>query len=222
MSKHMQRDLEKLQKLVLKMAGLVEESVFQAAKSLQDRDVELADQVVEGDNLIDELENDVQEECLKILALHQPVAVDLRRISSVLLISTDLERIGDLATGIAERVAVLARPPLVTIPERTRAMADRTIQMVRKSLDAFVNSDAVAARTVIKLDDEVDADNQAILRDVIAEMKRTPELIDTLMSLFSAIRHLERIADHATNISEDVIYLVEGAIVRHHHELLGV
>lgn len=222
MSKHMQRDLEKLQKLVLKMAGLVEESVYQSAVALQNRDTELAVRVIEGDSLIDLLENDVQEECLKILALHQPVAVDLRRISSVLLISTDLERMGDLATGIAERVCDLAKPPLVTIPERTRTMADRAIQMVRKSLDAFVNSDAIAARTVIKHDDEVDADNQAILRDLIAEMKRSPERIDKLLSLFSAIRHIERIADHATNISEDVVYLVEGSIVRHHHELLEV
>lgn len=216
----MQRDLERLQKLVLKMAGLVEESVYQAAIALQNRDLDLAEQVVEGDNLIDDLENDVQEECLKILALHQPVAVDLRRISSVMHISTDLERMGDLATGIAERVKVLARPPIITIPERTRPMAERAIVMVRKALDAFVNSDAVTARTVIRLDDEVDEDNQTILKGVIAEMKRTPERIDSLLSLFSAIRHIERIADHATNISEDVIYLVEGSIIRHHHELL--
>lgn len=216
----MQRDLEKLQKLTLKMAGLVEEAVFQAAQALQTRDLDLADQVIEGDNLIDLLENDVQEECLKILALHQPVAVDLRRISSVLLISTNLERMGDLATAIAERVDGIAKPPFVTIPERLKPMTDRTIQMVRKALDAFVNSDTTTARTVIRLDDEVDADNAAIIREIVAAMKRTPDLIDSLLSLFSAVRHLERIADHATNISEDVIYLVEGAVIRHHHELL--
>jgi phosphate transport system protein len=216
----MQRDLEKLQKLVLKMAGLVEEAVFQAGQALQNRDLKLADQVIDGDNLIDLLENDVLEECLKILALHQPVAVDLRRISSVLLISTDLERMGDLATAIAERVPGIAAPPFVTIPERLGPMTERTIQMVRKALDAFVNSDAATAGQVIRLDDDVDADNAAIIGEVVAAMKRTPDRIDPLLSLFSAVRHLERIADHATSISEDVIYLVEGAIVRHHHELL--
>ncbi len=216
----MQRDLDKLQKSILRMAGLVEESVFQAAQALQNRDIDLAERVIEGDNLIDLLENEVHEECLKILALHQPVAVDLRRISSVLLISTNLERMGDYATAIAERVPGLAKPPLVAIPERLRPMTERTIQMVRKALDAFVNSDAATARTVIRLDDEVDADNAAIIREIVAGMKRVADHVEPLLSLFSAVRHIERIADHATNISEDVIYLVQGAIVRHHHELL--
>ena len=218
MSKHMERDLERLQKLVLKMAGLVEEAVFQAAKSLQDRDIEMADRVIEGDNLIDQLENEVLEECLKILALHQPVAVDLRRISAVLLISTDLERMGDLASGIAERALTLSHPPFANIPSRLKPMTERTIDMVRRSLDAFVHSNVAVARTVIRLDDEVDAHNAAIIHELIAEMKTSPDKIDAALSLFSAVRHVERIADHATNIAEDVIYLVDGEIVRHHHE----
>jgi len=218
MSKHMERDLERLQKLVLKMAGLVEEAVFQAAQALQDRNIDMADRVIEGDNLIDQLENEVLEECLKILALHQPVAVDLRRISAVLLISTDLERMGDLASGIAERALTLSHPPFANIPSRLKPMTERTIDMVRRSLDAFVHSDVAAARTVIRLDDEVDAHNAAIIDELIAEMKTSPDKIDAALSLFSAVRHVERIADHATNIAEDVIYLVDGEIVRHHHE----
>ncbi len=218
MSKHMERDLERLQKLVLKMAGLVEEAVFQAAQALQDRNIDMAERVIEGDNLIDQLENEVLEECLKILALHQPVAVDLRRISAVLLISTDLERMGDLASGIAERALTLSHPPFAVIPSRLKPMTERTIDMVRRSLDAFVHSNVAVARTVIRLDDEVDAHNAAIIHELIAEMKTSPDKIDAALSLFSAVRHVERIADHATNIAEDVIYLVDGEIVRHHHE----
>ena len=220
MSKHMERDLERLQKLVLKMAGLVEEAVFHAAQSLQDRDSDMAERVIEGDNLIDQLENEVLEECLKILALHQPVAVDLRRISAVILISTDLERMGDLAYAIAERALILSHPPFANIPIRLKPMTERTIDMVRRSLDAFVHSNVSVARSVILLDDEVDAHNAAIIRELIDEMKTSPDKIEAALSMFSAVRHVERIADHATNIAEDVIYLVDGEIVRHHHEAI--
>jgi phosphate transport system protein len=216
----MQRDLEKLQKLVVKMATLVEESVFLATKALQERDEDLADKVVDNDNLIDRLENDVQDECLKMLALHQPVAVDLRRICSVLQISTDLERMGDLATAIAERSELVRATPLLSIPDRVKPMTERTVQMVRRSLDAFVNLDVPTARAVIKLDHLVDADNKAIIADLIAEMKAHQQHIDAALSLFSAVRHIERIADHATNIAEDVIYVVDGEQVRHKKDSL--
>ncbi len=221
MSKHMERDLERLQRSILQMAGSVEAAIYQAMKALQTRDRDLADLVIKGDAEIDRFENEVQDECLKILALHQPVAKDLRRISSVLLISTDLERMGDLAVGIAERALHLARPPHLAIPDRIPAMALRATTMVRRSLDAFVNQDSSAARAVIRMDDEVDRDNSAVIADLIADMKANPDHIDAGMSLFSAVRHLERIADHATNIAEDVIYLVQGAVVRHHPESLG-
>ena len=217
----MQRDQEKLQKLVLQMATLVEEAIFKSTQALQRRDVDLAEEVLQGDEEIDKLENDVQEECLKFLALHQPVAVDLRHISAVLFISTDLERMGDLAVGIAERVEHIAKPPATAIPARLKPMTEAATDMVRRALDAFVNSDATAARVVIRLDDKVDADNRAIIEELVADMKRAPESIDACLSMFSAVRHLERIADHATNIAEDVIYLVDGEIVRHHHEAIG-
>lgn len=220
MSKHMERDLERLQRSILRMAGAVEEAIYQATQALQDRDPSRARQVVDGDGEIDRLENEVQDECLKILALHQPVAVDLRRVSSVLLISTDLERMGDLAVGIAERATSLAHPPHPTVPSRLASMTARVTEMVRRSLDAFVHLDPAAARAVIRLDDAVDADNEAIIAELIAEMKAAPDRIESGMSLFSAVRHLERIADHATNIAEDVIYLAEGEVVRHHPEAI--
>lgn len=220
MSKHMQRDLEKLQKQVLQMAGLVEEAVFRAARALRENDGDAAREVIAGDAAIDEFENAVQEECLKVLALHQPVAVDLRRICTILLISTDLERMGDLAVGIAERAVMLETGPRLPMPPRLGPMTDRAADMVRRALDAFVNLDTAAARQVIKLDDAVDEDNAAIIDGIIAAMRQDPAMIEPGIALFSAVRHLERIADHATNISEDVIYTVEGEVVRHRHEAL--
>jgi phosphate transport system protein len=222
MTKHMQRDLERLQALVLKMAGYVEEAVYTAFRALRNRDREEAQRVIDGDTEIDLLENSLQEECLKILALYQPVAVDLRRIATVMLISTDLERMGDLAVGIAERAMALSSPPFIGVPEQLGHMTHATANMVRKALDSFVQMDAEAARTVVRLDDEVDADNDRIIDWLTGEMKKSTDLVEAGISLFSAVRHLERIADHATNIAEDVIYLVEGEIVRHHPEALGL
>jgi phosphate transport system protein len=217
----MQRDLERLTRLVLRMAGYVEEAVYQAVHALRENDRGQADRVIEGDGRIDELENEVLEECLKILALHQPVAVDLRRTCAVLLISTDLERMGDLAGAIAGRAIAIANTPRPPVPARLNAMTDMATDMVRRALDAFVNSDAPGARAVIRTDARIDEANDAIIAELIEQMKRSPEHVEAALSLFSATRHLERIADHATNIAEDVIYLVEGEVVRHHHETLG-
>jgi phosphate transport system protein len=218
MSKHLERDLENLQRDVLAMGASVEEVIYKAIRALQERDADLAGLVIEGDGSIDELENRIDEECLKILALHQPVARDLRRITAVLMINTDLERMADLAVDIAERAAVLAQPPTVGIPDELQRMADLTTVMVRDSLNAFVNLDARQARQVVRLDDEVDRLNSAIIRGIVSSMQRSPEHVEPGLSLFSAVRHLERIADHATNIAEDVVYLVEGEIVRHRLE----
>lgn len=222
MSKHLHRDLEHLQRDVMTLATAVEEAIYKAARSLTDRDLTLAQQVIDGDAYVDDLENRVDEECLKILALHQPVAVDLRRIAAVFMINTDLERIGDLAVDIAERAITLARPPHVTVPQKLTAMSDQAAAMVRQGLDAFVNLDVRLARRVIRLDDLVDRLNGEIIQELIAVMKQSPELVEPALSLFSAVRHLERIADHATNIAEDVVYLVEGEIVRHRPERVGL
>jgi phosphate transport system protein len=218
MSKHLERDLESLQRDIFALAGCVEEAIHKAIRALQKRDTALARQVIEGDNQIDEEENLVEEECLKILALHQPVAVDLRRIAAALLINVDLERMADLAEDIAERALSLARPPLIPIPEKLQRMTDLTTSMVRQSLDSFVSLDAKLARLVCRLDDEVDQLNVDIISELIRVMRSSPEMVEPGLSLFSATRHLERIADHATNIAEDVIYLVEGDIVRHRQE----
>lgn len=215
MAKHLQRDLDDLQRDLLGLAGLVEAAIHKAIQALQDRDVALAREVIAGDSQIDQEENNIDEKCLKMLALHQPVAVDLRRIIAAMMINTDLERMGDLAEEIAERAIHLARPPLLPIPDRLQHMTDLTTMMVRQSLDSFVDLDTAAAQTVMRMDDEVDRYNNEIIAELVQAMKHSPTLVDPGLSMFSAVRHLERIADHATNIAEDVVYLVEGEIVRH-------
>ena len=218
MSKHFERDMDRLQRQILSLAGSVEEAISTAIKSLQHRDVELADEVVSGDQPIDLLENRIEEECLKIVALHQPVAIDLRQVATVFMLNTDLERMADLAVDIAERALALAKLPPVPIPDRLEQMTELTNSMVRQGLDAFVNMDSGLARQVIRTDDDVDRLNQEIIDELVQMMRKNPERIEAGLSLFSATRHLERIADHATNIAEDVIYLVEGEIIRHHPE----
>src|SRR5260370_21510469 len=215
MSKHLERDLENLQRDILALAASVEEAIHKAIRSLQDRDVELAKEVIHGDDQIDEEENAIEEECLKMLALHQPVASDLRRVAACLMINTDLERMADLAEDIAERAIDLSKPPLLPIPEKLQRMTDLTTLMVRQSLDPFVNLDTRLARTICRLDDEVDRYNKDIIDELIRAMQEKPSMVEPGLSLFSATRHLERIADHATNIAEEVIYLAEGEIVRH-------
>jgi phosphate transport system protein len=218
MSKHLERDLTNLQQHILTMAGSVEEAIYLGIRALRERDRTIAERVIEGDSAIDQEENYVENECLKMLALHQPVATDLRRIIAALKINTELERMADLAVNIAERAAALARLPPVAVPEQVQHMADLASAMVRQSLDAFVNLDPRQGRRVIRLDEEVDRCNREIIDLLIRDMQRSPEAISSGVSLFSAVRHLERIADHATNIAEDVVYLVEGEIVRHHPE----
>jgi phosphate transport system protein len=218
MSKHLQRDLDNLQRDLLALAASVEAAIHKAIQALQERAADAAQQVIAGDQQIDEEENHVEEECLKILALHQPVAVDLRRIAAALKINTDLERMADLAEDIAERALHLARFATVPIPKKLQYMTDLTTTMVRESLDAFVDLDAQQARRVCRLDDEVDRYNDQIIQELVTMMQDSPALVEPGLSLFSAIRHLERIADHATNIAEDVVYLVEGTIIRHREE----
>jgi phosphate transport system protein len=215
MAKHFHRDLDNLQKDILTMAGLVEASIQKAIEALQKRDLRLANDVIAGDPEIDNAENLIEEECLKILALHQPVAVDLRRIAAAMMINIDLERMGDLAEEIAERVLEMVQLPMFPIPDKLQHMTDLTTMMVRQSLDSFVNLDTKQARSVMRMDDEVDRYNEEIIQEVLKLMKSSPALIEPGLSLFSATRHLERIADHATNIAEDVVYLAEGEIIRH-------
>src|SRR3954464_1741814 len=155
MSKHLERDLERLQKRIVGFAGLVEEAAYKAVQALRDHDRPLAHEVIDGDEAIDRAENEIAEEGLKLLALHQPVAGDLRRIATILMITTDLERMGDLARHIGEAALALAAPP-VLIPARLTQMTDISLSMVRQSLDAFIHLDPQLARRVIRMDDEVD------------------------------------------------------------------
>jgi phosphate transport system protein len=218
MSKHLQRDLDNLQRELIVLAGTVEEAIHKAITALQERDAALAREVMAGEGEIDQEENRIEEDCLKILALHQPVAVDLRRIAVALKINAELERMGDLSEDIAERALHLAQMPLIAVPDRLQRMTDLTTTMVRESLNAFVDLDSDGARRVCRLDDEVDRYNAEIIRELVTRMEESPDMVKPGLSLFSATRHLERIADHATNIAEDVVYLVEGTIIRHHPE----
>jgi phosphate transport system protein len=216
MSKHWERDLDNLQRHLMALAASVEEAIFKGTRALQERDIELAREVVEGDSAIDQEENYIENECLKLLALHQPVAIDLRRIIAALKINTDLERMADLAVNVAERALSLAELPRIAVPDKLQSMTDLTTSMVRQSLDAFVMLNVEQACRVIRLDDEVDRYNREIIAELMHHMQQTPDQVPACMAFFSAVRQLERIADHATNIAEDVVYLIEGEIIRHH------
>jgi len=221
MTIHFQREIENLKKMILRLSAIVEESVRQAVTSIEERDRNLAEEVIRKDAEIDRREMEVEEECLKILALYQPVAVDLRYVVAVLKINNDLERIGDLAVNIAERTVFLAGRAEVGIPFAFGEICHRALDMVRDSLDALMNLDSAKARGVLASDDEVDAINREMYGRIAAAVRSNPDKIETLMSYQSATRSLERIADAATNIAEDVIYMIEGAIVRHGGALRG-
>jgi len=211
----LQKELQKLKKRILSLGAMVEERVRMAIKAVETRDEKLAKRIIEMDREIDENEVEVEEECLKILALHQPVAVDLRFITAVIKINNDLERIGDQAVNIAERVVSIARRPPVTVPFDYKLMAEKTEAMLRESLDALVNLDADLAHKVCLKDDEVDDINREIYDKVKEAIRSHPDRVGYMINLLLVSRHLERIADLTTNIAEEVIYLIEGEISRH-------
>ncbi len=211
----LQKEIEVLKKELLALGAIVEERVTMAVKSLSRRDITLARRIIEGDNDIDDMEVELEENCLKILALHQPVAVDLRVIIAVLKINNDLERIGDLAVAIAERALDLSSVREIPLPFDFIGMSTRVQEMLRKSLDALVEWNIGLANDVCVLDDGVDEENRAMYRNIPEAIKQHPGQIEQLLGCLSVSRYLERIADHATNIAEDVIYLISGSIVRH-------
>lgn len=211
----LQNDIERLKKRVVALATLVEERMRLSVKAIECRDSALAEQVIEGDLEIDNLEVDLEEECLKILALHQPVADDLRYIVAVLKMNNDLERIGDLAVNIAERTQLLTQHTHIQIPFDYFTMAQSAQEMLEKSLDALVNRDLDLAYEVCAQDDDVDFMKSAMQTLFASQIRQNPEPVEALISLFLVSRHLERIADHATNIAEDVIYMISGQIHRH-------
>ena len=215
MSKHWQRDLAALQRAVLSMSSQVEEMIDKACRALRDRQIELIDEVIALEEGVNEQEVQIEEECLKILALHQPVAIDLRRAAMLLKINNDLERMADLAVNIAERTRGLSRFPTFHVPERFDAMARLAIGMVDSSLDAFVHLDSEAAREICHQDNLVDDINRQNIDEMYRRMREDSESVEPALQFFSCSRHVERIADLATNIAEDVIFLVEGEIARH-------
>jgi phosphate transport system protein len=211
----MQQEIERLKKKILGQAAVVEEVVGRAVNALHERDEAAARAIIDGDERIDRMEVEVEEDCLKILALYQPVATDLRFVITVLKINNDIERVGDLASNIARRALFLcARPPL-EVPFDFDDMRTKSLAMLRDSLDSLMRLDADKARAVRAQDDVVDAAKREMQAWFIQAMQRTPADIEPLLSYLGISRHLERLADYATNIAEDVIYLVEGEIVRH-------
>ena len=221
MERHFDQELEDLKKELLKMGALVEGKIFESIEALKNLSAERANKVISDDKVIDELENEIDERCLDLLALRQPMAVDLRFITMSLKISTDLERIADLAVDIAQRVlGLVGKPllkPLIDIPKLT-ILAQ---QMVKDALDSFVNKDADLAGRVILFDSEADRLRNLVQKELVEDyMSKDSSMAPRAVPLLLIARHLERICDHATNIAEEVIYMVNAKVVKHHPEKL--
>ena len=214
--RHFQEQLEALQGRLLEMGGLAEERVRAAVHGLVSRDVDLIEAVLHGDEPINELHVEIDSRCFKLLALHQPMATDLRAIVAAVKINTDLERVGDLAVNIAEAAKrYTSHPPvkkLIDIPQ----MGDIAQEMLRDALDSFVRRDTVLAQRVLNEDDRLDALKTLIFRELLQYMIDDPRTVEPALDLILISRHLERIGDHATNIAEDVIFMVSALDVRHH------
>jgi len=216
MSLHLQRQISSLKKLILGLGARVEDAVHAAIEAIATRDPISAERVVQGDVQIDQTEVDIEEECLHTLALHQPVAFDLRYIVATLKIDSELERIGDLAVNIAELASLLAHePPLEQFPFDLRGMSNEVTGMLQDSLDALVNIDPDLAEAVRQRDDQVDIMHRGMYAQVEEAIRSMPELVQPYIHLLGVSRNLERIADHAVNIAEDVIYMANGDITRH-------
>jgi len=215
MTTHLQRELERLKRKILALGALVEDNLRLAFNAIETRNVDQAQRVITTDLVIDQNEVDVEEECLKLLALYQPVARDLRFIVAVVKINSELERIGDLAANIGERAVQLSTEFPIPVPHTMAVLSDRVRAIMEKALDALVREDAVLARVVLAADDEVDDLYEQLLGELKERIRGDLDHLDAVVLLFSVARYLERLADHATNIAEDVLYMVEGEIHRH-------
>ncbi len=216
MSLHLSKAIDNLKRMVLQLATLAEEQLGQAIRSLRERNSALAREVSSRDSELDDMEVSIEEECLKILALYQPVALDLRFVVSVLKINNELERIGDLAQNIAYRTPDLGSFPVAKEPFDVSDLADKVKRMVKDSIDALIRSDSALARKVCEADQAVNRIHRGNFKIIREHILREPSDTGHLLEYLSVSRYLERIADAATNVAEDVIYLVEGNIVRHH------
>lgn len=217
MAIHLLRDLEKLKKEILLLGSMVEQALDKSIVALFDRRPPLAEEVKQGDREVDRREIRVEEECLKILALHQPVANDLRFVVAILKVNNDLERIGDLAGNLAERAMDLAADEPIPFPDEVIAMSKSVPRMLRDSLDSLLRLDLDLARKVLREDDQVDEYHRRIYQVTEDRMRAEPQNLRKLIQQLSVSRYFERIADAATNIAEDVVFLIEGEVVRHRH-----
>jgi phosphate transport system protein len=218
---HFQKELEELKENLLKMAAMVEEAIRDAIQSLVKRDSKLAQKTFEFEDQINTMEIAIDEMCLKLLALRQPMAVDLRFITSAMKIITDLERMGDQAVNIAERAISLNQEPQLKPYIDLPRMAEIAESMVKDVLDAFVNHDSRLARSVCQKDDLVDGLKDQVFRELLTYMMSDPKTITGAVHLLIVTRCLERIADHATNIAEDVIFMVDALVIKHHADVKG-
>ena len=213
--RHFEDELDRLKQCLVEMAGLAESQVDRAVQSLLERDTAKADAVIRGDARIDDLELDVDDQAMRLLALQQPMARDLRFITMAMKIGNDLERVGDHAVNIAENVSfIVAAPPLPRLPE-LEEMVDIATGMLNDALDAFVRADSTLARDIGRRDDRVDELHENVFRIVLTHMMQDPQKIGGGMDMILVSRNLERIADLATNVAEDVVFMVEGRTIKH-------
>jgi len=215
LKRHFDRELKDLKNRVLRMGGTVEDLIVRSIEALRNRDRALATEALKIEDEIDLEEVQIEEDCLKLIALYQPVAGDLRFIAAVLKINSELERMGDLAVHIAERARDLSASPDSHVPTDLRQMSTDVQRMVQSSLESLVSHDSELAKQVMQADNEVDDHHRKMFEFVSSELRSNPNDVERLLQLLSVSRHLERIADSATNIAEDVYYLVEGDIIRH-------
>lgn len=215
MSRHFYRDFNLIHQRLLDLFGMVEKMVNNSIHAFHERRFELASEVIDEDQLVDQVEVLIEEDCLKTLALYQPVAVDLRRLTTMMKINGELERIADLACNIADRALAMRIYSDYKSPPQLVEIAEKGIASVRKSLDSFVNLDIDAAREVINEDHDVDGLFRTVISELTQAMKQQTQSVEPSLNCFSVAKNLERIGDHAVNIAEDVIYLVDGEIIRH-------
>ncbi len=217
--RHFEEQLNELRQRLLEMSGLVESAIYRSVHAVVERDESLAHRVLENESRINQMQIDIDDMAVRLLALEQPVAIDLRLITAAIKINNDLERMGDLAVSIAERALSLIHEPPIHAQIDIPYMASLVETMVRKALDAFVKRDSDLARNVLYSDDAVDNLRNGIYKEMILYMEDNPRSVPQALSLVFIARNLERIADHSTNIAEDVLFLVEGIDVRHHAEV---
>ena len=216
--RHFERELEQLKAKLLEMSALVESAVYRSVQGVVEKNEDLAQQVLKNEGRINQLEIEIDDLAISLLALQAPLAADLRLVTAAIKINNDLERMGDLSVSIAQSALALIREPLIRPLIDIPHIAGLAQGMVRKSLDSFVNRDAELARSVLASDDAVDNMRTASYHELMSFMESNPQQIRQALYLLSVIRNLERIADHATNVAEDVLFLVKGIDVRHHNE----